>query len=569
MGGARTRLPTVVVLTALPVEYEAVRRHLKDVREVGSRQGTRFDVGRISGLDWQIALAETGPTNTRAALITQHAVDHFTAAAVFFVGVAAALKDKLRLGDVVVASKIYGYHGGRESEDGFSARPVAWEPAYDMDQLVRSACRNGPWAFLTPAPHPSAQPDVRFEPLTSGDVLIDWRDSETVRRIRSHYNDAVAVDMESHGVAQAARMHRDVHMLTVRGISDFADGGKAAADARGSQRTASRNAAAFALRVLRDLRPAVPPPSTADEGPPLRPAAVVVTGPGRDTGRKTWESRPVVEAGGQEYLLYEGPGDLLHESRDGDVVRRQARARLVPDRNTRGSYVWLRQVELLRPERGSGLTPLSALEREAELCRDFRGPEVVYLGRRRNTATLALEWPADAKSGRPLDTLRELLPEPPAPPDSLRLHLTVQGLAAVAELLGRLHGKGFSHRALHPTAIVMDRPRMVLRDLGLAAVPPRPGESAGPYQAPEQRHGAGARPGPATDVHQLGALLQHALTGRPPAPGLPPYRPAGSVPPRLAQAVVDALQQDPTARPGIRELRLELLAAARELPLVP
>ncbi|MFF4952223.1 hypothetical protein [Streptomyces chattanoogensis] len=557
----------MVVLTALQVEYEAVRQHLEDVREVELPQGTLLDVGRIPGLNWDVALAETGPTNTRAALVTQPAIEYFDAEAVFFVGVAGALKDHLRLGDVVVASKVYGYQGGRESVDGFAARPDAWRPSYDMDQLVRSACRNKPWAFLAQEPQPATPPRVHFEPIASGDVLIGSRDSETARRIRHHYNDAVAADMESQGVAHAAGMHRTVRMLSIRGISDFAGPDKAVSDAAGSQETASRHAAAFALRVLRDLRPSGRPAQERLQ----QPSVVVVSGPGpdRDTGPAAWDSRPVIRVGEREYLLYGGPGDLLHESRDGDVVWRQAVARVVSDRKSRGSYAWLRQVECAQPLAGPGFDPLASLEEEARMCRALRGPDVLQWDRRRNSATLALAWPADAKFGRPLQTLHELLPEPPAPTDPLRLWSIVKGLAEVAEVLDRLSGEGLSHRALRPTSVVMNRPHMVLRDFGLAAVPPRLGENPGPYQAPEQRYGSGIRPGPATDVYQLGALLHRALTGRTPVPGLPAYRPSASVPAGLGHAVSGALQQDPADRPGVRTLRLALLAAVRELSSVP
>ncbi|MFI1204020.1 hypothetical protein ACH4VR_32075 [Streptomyces sp. NPDC020883] len=557
----------MVVLTALQVEYEAVRRHLEDVREVELPQGTLLDVGRIPGLNWEVALAETGPTNTRAALVTQPAIEHFDAEAVFFVGVAGALKDHIRLGDVVVASKVYGYHGGRESADGFSARPETWEPAHAMDQLVRSARREGndPWAFLSPNARPTPEPSVHFEPIASGDVLVGSRGSETARRIRRHYNDAAAVDMESQGVARAAAMHGTVRMLAIRGISDYADRDKASADAEGSQETASRHAAAFAVRVLRDLRPARP----AAPGPAPGPAVVVVSGPDRASGPAAWDGQPVVEVEGQRYLLYEGPGDLLHESRDGDVVRRQAVARVVSGSDSPGAYAWLRQVEWTRSLPVAHLDPLAVFHEEAGLCRAFRGPDVVQLTGSGNTATLALHWPADLKLGRPLETLHELLPEPPAPVDPMRLWSIVKGLSEVAEILERLSGEGFSHRVLQPTSIVMNQPRMVLRDFGLAAVPPRMGENPGPYQAPEQRYGSGFRPGPATDVYQLGALLHQALTGRAPAPGLPPYRGPAAVPDSLLHAVAGALRQDPRVRPGIRAFRVALLAAARELSSVP
>ncbi|MEW2163717.1 hypothetical protein AB0912_12060 [Streptomyces sp. NPDC007084] len=556
------------MLTALQVEYEAVRRHLADVRTVRLPQGTLFEVGRIPGLDWRVAVAETGPTTTRAALVTQSAIGHFGAEAVFFVGVAGSLKDDVRLGDVVVASKVHGYHGGRESVDGFAARPDTWSPDHGVDQVVRFARRDKPWAFLRPDV-PATPPRVHFAPIASGDVLVGFRDSETARRIRLHYNDAVAVDMESQGAVQATRMSPAVRALCIRGISDFADPDKSARDAAGSQETAARHAAAFAVRVLRDLLPRQP---LAQE-PSRPPAVVVVSAPGRSVEPAAWDSRPVVEVAGQEYLLYEGPGDLVHESRDGDVVRRQAVARVVPGRGgggDRGAYAWLRQVERTGPPPGPGrFDPLAALEQEAELCRRLRGPGVVQLTRAGRTATLALAWPGDPRRGSPLETVHELLPEAPAPTDPQRLWRIVRGLADVAHILERLSAAGFSHRALRPTAIVMDRPRMVLRDFGLATVPPRRGENAGPYQAPEQRHGSRVRPGPATDVYQLGALLHRALTGRTPDPRLPAYRGSASVPDRVVQAVAHALREDPGDRPDARTLRRALRAAADDLASVP
>ncbi|MER7918515.1 MULTISPECIES: hypothetical protein [unclassified Streptomyces] len=562
MGGSTGQRPTVVVLTALQVEYEAVRRHMADVHEDREPQGTVFDRGRIPGLGWEVALAEMGPTNTRAALVTQSAIAHFGAEVVLFVGVAGALKDDVRLGDVVVARKVYSHHGGRESADGFAARPDAWQSPYDMDQLVRSARRNEPWAFLAPDARPATPPRVHFEPIASGDVLLGFRDSETARRIRRHYNDAVAIDMESHGVAHAVGMKHGVRALFIRGISDSADQDKAAYDASGSQETAARHAAAFALRVLRDLRPAGRP---ARERPP-GPATVVVPAPAYSPGPASWESRPVVRVGEQEYLLYDGPGDLLQESRHGEVLRRQALARVMSDGGTRGTYAWLRQVEAWGPDRDHALT---AFEQEAKLCRHLHGPAVLQLSRSETTATLALAWPGDPKRGGPLETLHELLPEPAAPADPLGLWSIVRALAEVAHVLERLSGAGVSHRALRPTAVVRCRPHSVLRDFGLATAPPRRGENPGPFQAPEQRHGSTVRPGPATDIYQVGALLHLALTGRTPEPGWPPYRGTAAVPDRLVRVVADALQEDPGARPCARTLRLALLAAARELASVP
>ncbi|WP_193318023.1 MULTISPECIES: phosphorylase family protein [Streptomyces] len=584
MGATDVGLPTVVILSALPVEYDAVRRHMKGVREVELPQGTLLEVGGVVGVDWRVALVETGPTNTRAALIAQHVIEHYAPQALCFVGVAGSLKDDVRIGDVVAATRIYGYHGGREGRDGFSARPTAWEPSHRVDQLLRSARRNEPWAFLRPEERETtAPPEVHLAPIAAGDVVVDSRDSTTARRIRRHYNDAVAVEMESHGVTQAVRMRNDVETLVVRGISDGADGNKSRADAEGSQQLASRNAAAFALRVLRDLRvPSGTRSVHASERHPLSVAVVrprLEPGPQRVDGHKpapaeeSWAHHPVVTVGERSYLVYEGPEDLLTEDHDAGVIRRQARARSLPDRDRTGAFVWLRQVRAL-PGTGAGSETEAhrSLRREAELCHRFGGPKVVQLLGREDTVTLALRWPVDTRHGGPRDTLREYCPTSPVGaerPNSVRLLRALRGLIPVTETLDRLHEAGIAHRALRPTAIVLGDPGMSLRDLGLAATRPRPGEHPGPYQAPEQRHGALSGPGPATDVYQLGAILHQLLAGRPPVEGLPPYRSSGPVPPGLAQLLAATLARDPAARPPLRMLRAGLHGAARELARAP
>lgn len=96
---------------------------------------------------------------------------------------------------------------------------------------------------------------MHFGPIASGDVLLNSRDTPLARQLDSTYNDALAVEMESAGSAKAAQL-RDVPMLTVRGISDKADGDKHAADRAGWQEIAALNAAAFAASLIGRLAPA-------------------------------------------------------------------------------------------------------------------------------------------------------------------------------------------------------------------------------------------------------------------------------------------------------------------------
>lgn len=245
-----------VIMTALDVEHAAVLEHLDDVRPHRHPSGTVFDVGVVaSHPEHRVALALTGAGTTAAATLTERANTEFAPAAMVFVGVAGGLRKWLAIGDVVVAIKIYSYQGGRSEKDEFLVRPSAWSISHRLDQEARRLPRGNAWHSFLPGRAEGESPVAYFEPIAVGDVVLDSRTSELARRLHTSYNDAVAVDMEGSGFAHAAHLGNQVHAMAVRGISDYANGGKAKADAAGGQRLAARNAAAFAIALITALEP--------------------------------------------------------------------------------------------------------------------------------------------------------------------------------------------------------------------------------------------------------------------------------------------------------------------------
>jgi 8-oxo-dGTP diphosphatase len=240
----------VVILTALNLEYEAVRDRLTDLRVRRHPAGTRFEVGRIGQSDCRVALGLVGKGNHPAAVLAERAMAEFKPAAVLFVGVAGGLWPNIQLGDVVVASKVYAYHGGTSEDDGLKARPKAWEIPHAADQIAQHVNRANAWRRDLPA---DAAPQVYFGPIAAGEVVQDSGISEQARWIRQHYNDAVAIEMEAAGVAQAGHLNRALPVVVVRGISDHADGTKAATDGQNWQPKAARHAVAFAMALAREL----------------------------------------------------------------------------------------------------------------------------------------------------------------------------------------------------------------------------------------------------------------------------------------------------------------------------
>ncbi|MGC4869377.1 purine phosphorylase [Micromonospora sp. DT53] len=240
----------VVILTALNLEYGAVRDLLVDLQVRRHPAGTRFEVGRINQSDCRVALGLVGKGNHPAAVLAERAIAEFSPAAVLFVGVAGGLWPNIRLGDVVVASKIYAYHGGTSEDDGLKARPKAWEIPHEADQIAQHVARSTAWRRGLPV---DAAPDVHFGPIAAGEVVQDSGLSEQARWIRQHYNDAVAIEMEAADVAQAGHLNHALPVVVVRGISDHADGSKAATDGQNWQPKAARHAAAFATALAQEL----------------------------------------------------------------------------------------------------------------------------------------------------------------------------------------------------------------------------------------------------------------------------------------------------------------------------
>lgn len=236
----------IVILTALEVEYAAVRRQLTGLRPHRHAAGTMFELGEVAGHpDRSVALGLAGAGNATAAIITERAVTEFAPETVVFVGVAGGLRDWLAIGDVVVATRVYGYHGERSEEDGSRIRPRAYETAHELLETARVLARSASWRTGL-----DTEPCVHFEPIASGEVVLNSKNSPTARRLDLHFNDAVAVETEGAGVAQCGHLQRGLPTITIRGISDHADGNKDSVDKTGSQRLAADHAALFARALI-------------------------------------------------------------------------------------------------------------------------------------------------------------------------------------------------------------------------------------------------------------------------------------------------------------------------------
>lgn len=242
-------MPRAVILTALQLEYLAVRNHLDGAVENVHPEGTVYERGTFGRSDdaWEVLIAQVGMGNQRAALETERALSYFNPHVAMFVGVAGGLKD-LNLGDVVAASKVYAYEYGKAGE-AFQPRAEIGLASYPLEQRAMQVARDGEWQRLSIPPITGSAPKAIVKPLAAGAQVVASNRSETYKFLRQAYSDAAAVEMEGHGFLEAARATTHVHALVIRGISDLVEG-KEQSDSVGWQPKAASHAAAFAFEVL-------------------------------------------------------------------------------------------------------------------------------------------------------------------------------------------------------------------------------------------------------------------------------------------------------------------------------
>ena len=172
-----------------------------------------------------------------------------------------------------------------------------------------------------------------------------------------------------------------------------------------------------------------------------------------------------------------------------------------------------------------------------------------------NLATLIELLPTDGEGSLGVveypdgTTLKELLENT----GKLEKREAVTYVVCVADALGALHRRGAAHGLVRPASVVLNA--MVRGGAVLAYAPAVPPPN--PYRNPERGLGA---PSPADDVWALGALLHHALVGKPPpAFGVrSPRDLADDIDePALAEVVANCLAPKPAHR-------VTIVTAARE-----
>ncbi|MFD0862087.1 hypothetical protein ACFQ1M_07695 [Sungkyunkwania multivorans] len=248
LGEQEVNTLTAVIITAIPIEFNSVCEHLRDIKEVTSPKDGVYDVGYFDGDEkiWKVGVAEVGAGNTQCCIETERAIDFFKPNVVLFVGIAGGFKDDITFGDIVVAERAYGYEMGKIKDGTLLTRPDSGKSSYAMLQRAKAVARKDNWkSRIIGNEDGTINPNAIVKPIAAGEKVVADSRSDLAIMLKKHYNDTAAIEMEGYGFYKAIEVNEGVLGLIVRGISDMLDNKE-----DHFHELASRNASAFAFEVL-------------------------------------------------------------------------------------------------------------------------------------------------------------------------------------------------------------------------------------------------------------------------------------------------------------------------------
>ncbi len=234
LSGRGGRHARVAIFCPTPEEFQALLLQ-GDFRTFVPDQSFRFRNELETGVYDIVAARTTDQTNGPCMDLVRDLVEFLRPEFIILCGIAGGIEGKwgAQLGNVIVADHVEGYEGQRRIEGAVIKKKVAYDhPSYFLRQKILERVRyRTDWIDAIKVPRPDARDATPGKTILldgniiSGDKLLGDGQNAYQREILEAYPNAVAVDMESFGLARAVyaarqERHYNLQYLIVRSISD-------------------------------------------------------------------------------------------------------------------------------------------------------------------------------------------------------------------------------------------------------------------------------------------------------------------------------------------------------------
>ena len=278
------RMRRAFIVTALLLEMEAVRAHLRPVGSVVGGDGAVYECGVFSdsGRDWLVVVTETGAgTHPAHSAVTYANILFRDFEVQIFVGVGGSRKSDAPLGSVVASDHVYMPYGAKFAGGRRLRRPREFPVDPQLIGIAKKVRRDKIWPSRIRDPdggelpprdaYPTEFPPKGLvAPIASLEGPLADPDSELEALLAEDFNDTCVVEMEGYGALYAASQEH-IPSIVVRGVSDMTQDKSPEKDAE-LQPVAACHAAAFAFEMLSNWAQAYPTDTLVAPGGTLGPA---------------------------------------------------------------------------------------------------------------------------------------------------------------------------------------------------------------------------------------------------------------------------------------------------------
>lgn len=230
------KMKNILYVVATPTELKRVTDFYKEkgviLSRVSDKSHTYWDLGVIRNNHVHLVKCEMGAKKPNASILTiDHAIEYLKPDYIIMVGIAFALKeDKLKLGDVLVATELQDYGSVKQAKDNTIERGLRVSANKTLLDRFTNAVVD--WNGV----------DVRFGLVITNDVLSD--DKTFVKDLRKRFPDAYGGEMEGCGLLA----NYETPWIMVKAICDY---GYHKGDA--AQDSAASNAIRYVDYVLNEF----------------------------------------------------------------------------------------------------------------------------------------------------------------------------------------------------------------------------------------------------------------------------------------------------------------------------
>lgn len=225
----------VAVMTIIKEEFDAARDVLGLHEEVANTQYVTS--GKTGDRFYDVVLCEaTERSNIPCATLTADIIDDFRPEVLLLVGIAGGLTDGgagregIALGDVVVADSVAYVEFMKITDGKYSLRhfPLDHPSIHLRKVIVKALVRSFDLAAAIKIERPdkSTTPKILEGEIVCGDKVMGGLEDPMQAKLLEPFEKAIAVDMESIGMARAVCERRtsiwyNPRYLVIRGISDL------------------------------------------------------------------------------------------------------------------------------------------------------------------------------------------------------------------------------------------------------------------------------------------------------------------------------------------------------------